>query len=185
MFPSTRHLNAKLSGMLEQLNVELDWDDAGLGLQELECPRDGASPVLAPAHDVAHSDLRPPEELLKIKNFIWYAMDIGYGGREQIYWTHHQDWRSPCQRLSGREYLGSDPWWETACSRSSEGWFLTYETCQISCDTWHMLSWHVTHVLVTRDDKSLTWHNRCLLLLRSHGGFAISLNVSYTELKLN
>ena len=144
MFPRTRHLNAKLSGMLEELNVELDWDDAGLGLQELECPRDGASPVLAPAHDVAHSDLRPAEELLKIKSFIWYVMDIGYGWREQIYWTHHQDWRSPCQRLSGREYLGSDLWWETACSRSSEGWFLTYvtrDTC--SRDTWHMLLWHV------------------------------------------
>ena len=60
-------------GMLEQLNVELDWDDPGLGLQELECPRDGASPVLAPAHDVAHSDLRPAEKLYKIKSLnMWW-----------------------------------------------------------------------------------------------------------------
>ena len=141
MFPSTRYLNAKLTGMLEQLNVELDWDDPGLGLQQLECPRDGASPVLAPAHDVAHSDLRPAEKLYKIKS--QYVM-VG----EELNLTHHQDWRSPCQRLSGREYLGSDLWWETACSRSSEGWFLTHEARHISCDTWQMFSCHVRTILL-------------------------------------
>ena len=48
---------------LKQLDVKLDCDDPGLGLQQLECPRDGASPLLAASEDLTHPDLRPTQEL--------------------------------------------------------------------------------------------------------------------------
>ena len=49
--------------ILKQLDVKFDCDDSGLGLEQLECPRDGASPLLAASEDLTHSDLSPAQEL--------------------------------------------------------------------------------------------------------------------------
>ena len=48
---------------LKQLDVKFDCDDPGLGLQQLECPRDGASPLLAASEDLTHPDLSPSQKL--------------------------------------------------------------------------------------------------------------------------
>ena len=49
--------------ILKQLDVKFDCDDSGLGLEQLECPRDGASPLLAASEDLTHPDLRPAQKL--------------------------------------------------------------------------------------------------------------------------
>ena len=57
------NFSSDLFSILKQLDVKLDCDDARLGLQQLECPRDGASALLAASEDLTHTNLRPAQEL--------------------------------------------------------------------------------------------------------------------------
>ena len=57
------NFSSDLFSILKHLDVKLDCDDARLGLQQLECPRDRASALLAASEDLTHTNLRPAQEL--------------------------------------------------------------------------------------------------------------------------